>query len=76
MNIGDKFKLLCKRKKDEKTLVILHDYNTNRRFLWYIEGNIRIGAVSLLYKTEYLGKASKEEINKYYSKANVNSKTN
>lgn len=71
MNIGDKFKVVCKGKKDEKTLIILHDYNTNRRFLWYIEANVRIGEAALLYRTEYLGKANKSEIKEYSLIANA-----
>ena len=68
MNIGDKFKVVSKRKKDEKTLIILHDYQRNKRFLWYIEGGLRIGTNALLYSV-YAGKASTAEIKECSTKA-------
>ena len=71
MDIGDTFRTKCKREKDRKTVVILHDDNTNKRFLWYVEGNIRIGESCLLYGTEYLGKSSKEDIKRYSEKSNA-----
>ena len=71
MNEGDTFKTMCKREKDRKTLIILHDYNDNRRFLWWIEGNVRQGEVCLMYPTEYIGKSTKEEVKKYTTIANA-----
>ena len=68
MNIGDKFIVVSKRKKDQKTIIILHDYNNNKRFLWYIEGSIRIGDNALLYSV-YLGKATTAQIKEYSIKA-------
>jgi len=67
MKIGDKFKYRHGGKHDDVTLIILHDHKENRRYLYNIDYKVRIGDVALLY-SEYIGRATKDEIKKYTNK--------
>jgi hypothetical protein len=68
MKIGYLFKYRHNGMHDDVTLVILHDYKTNRRFLYNIDYGWRIGDCHIFY-AKYIGKASKADIRKYTEEA-------
>ena len=70
MKIGYKFKYRHSGKHGDVTLIILYDRNENKRFLYNIDYEVRVGDCHLLY-AKYIGKASKEDILKYTKNANA-----
>lgn len=63
IKIGSKFERRTKRGVTHN-LIVLHDYNSNRRVLFNIDLQVRQGTPILLH-CHYVGDATKEEIEKY-----------
>lgn len=69
MKIGYLFRYRHNGKHYDTTLIILHDKEEKRRFLFDIDLNIRVADWFLLY-AKHEGKAPKEDIIKYTEIAN------